>query len=212
MRAIAAGLALLVAGSTTLQGQTARGTTLVVQQNGREIGREDVQVRGPVGRDGSAGTSLQITSRYPNVSPAVQMTTTLDRNGDGGLSKFVLEGQTSEGPTRVLAAGAGARLIVKSLVKGTESGRELPGGPDVVLLDDNVYALFASVTDLATAQGARLTAVYPRSGRRASFTARREGNQVTLSGELRGTITVGANGLQRLEFPGTGTVVTRLEH
>src|SRR3954447_9283052 len=91
MRAIAAGLALLVAGpSLPAQAQAARGTTLVVQQNGREIGREEVQARNATGRDGG-GSTLQITSRYPNVSPGVQMTTSLDRNGNGGLEKFVLE-------------------------------------------------------------------------------------------------------------------------
>ncbi|HEU4699265.1 MAG TPA: hypothetical protein VFS40_08800 [Gemmatimonadales bacterium] len=215
MRVIAASLALLVSGAVAARPATAQGGragTLVVQQGGREIGREEVSLRRTQGRDGVTGSTLQVTSRYPNVSPAVQITTSLDRGADGQLEKFVLEGQTAEGPARVLAAGAGARLIVKSLVQGTESGRELPGGPDVVLLDENVYALFSAVADLATPQGARLTAIYPRTGRRVLFTARRSGDQVQLSGELRGSLSVGPQGtLQRLELPATGTVVSRIE-
>ena len=60
------------------------------------------------------------------------------------------------------------------MAKGSESGRELPGGPDVVLLDDEVYSLYAPVADLATPAGERLTAIFPRTGKRAAFTARRE--------------------------------------
>jgi hypothetical protein len=71
----------------------------------------------------------------------------------------------------ILAAGSGARLIVRTVAKGSESGRELPGGPDVVLLDEGLHSLFVTVANLASAGGRRLTAIYPRSGKRA-LTAR----------------------------------------
>jgi hypothetical protein len=115
----------------------------------------------------------------------------------------------------ILAAGSGARLIVRSVARGAEAGKEMPGGRNVVLLDDAVHALYLQVAELAVPAGARLTAVFPRTSRRVSFTARREagdnaGVRIQLSGEVSGTLSLDAQGnLVRLELPGSGTVVTR---
>jgi len=104
------------------------------------------------------------------------------------------------------------------VAKGSESGRELPGGPDVVLLDDAVFSLYHPVAELATPAGRTLTAIFPRSGKRATFTARRESGsagaagRVALSGEITGILVTDAHGrLERLELPAKGTVVTRAE-
>jgi hypothetical protein len=108
--------------------------------------------------------------------------------------------------------------VVRTVAKGSESGRELPGGPDVVLLDDQVHSLYAAVADQATAEGKRLTAIFPRTGRRAAFTARREGGgeggrrRVALTGDITGTLVTDADGrLQRLELPAQNKVVKRAE-
>ena len=118
----------------------------------------------------------------------------------------------------ILAAGSGARLIVRTVAKGSESGRELPGGPDVVLLDDQVFSLYLPVAELATPDGRQLTGIFPRSGKRATFTARRESGtpggagRVSLSGDLTGTLVVDGRGrLERLELPAKSTIVTRAE-
>ena len=60
---------------------------------------------------------------------------------------------------------------------------------------------------------ARLTAVYPRTGRRATIIARREsgpqGATIKLSGDVTGTLTVDGQGrLQRLDLPSAGILVT----
>jgi len=79
-----------------------------------------------------------------------------------------------------------------------------------------VYSLYSTVVDLATPSGKSLTGVFPRTSRRASFIARRESGgdggtaRVTLSGDITGTLVTDPKGrLQHLEFPGSGTVVTR---
>lgn len=84
----------------------------------------------------------------------------------------------------------------------------------MVLLDDAVFSLYGAIADLATPAGRPLTAVFPRTARRASFVARREGgggpNRVSLSGDVSGTLVTDAQGrLVRLELPVSGTVVTR---
>ena len=112
--------------------------------------------------------------------------------------------QAPEGNVVILAAGSGARLIVRSVSKGSEAGRELPGGRDLVLLDDRVFSLYLALADVATSAGARVTAVFPRGGRRATIVARREsgpdGATIQLSGDVTGTLTVDRQG--RAPAPG----------
>lgn len=188
-------------------------TKLVVEQGGKEIGREEFTLR--QGRRGALGSSLIATARYPATNPTLKLAATLERTPEGALAKFQLEVDGPNGTTVILAAGSGARLIIRTVAKGSEAGRELPGGPDVLLLDDQVFSLYSVVAELATPAGKALTAVFPRTNRRASFVARREagggGNtRVTLTGDIRGTLVTDAQGRPfRLEFLETGTVVSR---
>jgi hypothetical protein len=192
-------------------------TRLVVSQGGQEIGREEFTLR-PSRAGGLPGSTIIAAARYPATGPTTRLAATLERTPDSTLAKFQLDVESSGAVTVILAAGSGARLIVRTVAKGSESGRELPGGPDVVLLDDSVFALYHPVAQLATTGGRTLTAIFPRSGKRATFTARREsgsaggGGQVTLSGDIAGTLVTDAAGrLERLEFPAKHTVVTRQE-
>ena len=215
MRLAAVLLVLVPAGHAVAQESS--GTKLSVQQGGREIGREEFTLTQGRGR-GAPGTSLQAIARYPANSPTLQLRATLDRTPEAALAKFQLDVEGPNGPTVILAAGSGARLIIRTVAKGSEAGRELPGGPDVVLLDDNVFSLYVAVADLATPNGKALTAVFPRTARRASFVARRDpggtgaGSRVTLTGDIRGTLATDAQGrLLRLELSESGTVVTRAQ-
>jgi hypothetical protein len=189
-------------------------TKLVIQQGGQEIGSEEFTLRQGRGR-GAPGSTLQATARYPADNPTLQLAETLERTPEGALAKFQLDVQGPNGTTVILAAGSGARLIIRTVAKGSEAGRELPGGPDIVLLDDGVYSSYGAIADLATPAGKPLTAVFPRTARRAAFVARREGgadgrNRVTLSGDIKGTLVTDAQGrLVRLELSESGTVVTR---
>jgi hypothetical protein len=190
---------------------------LVVQQGGREVGREDFSLRPNRGR-GLPGSSITASARYPATAPTTQLAATLERTPEGALAKFQLDVESGGVVTVILAAGSGARLIVRTVAQGSESGRELPGGPDVVLLDDQVFSLYAAVADLATPAGRPLTAIFPRTGKRASFTARREsgGNgaasRVALTGGISGTLQTDANGrVERLELPGQGLIVAKAD-
>jgi len=192
-------------------------TKLVITQAGRETGREEFTLRRGRGR-GAPGSTLIAVARYPATNPLLKLAADLERNPEAALAKFQLDVEGPNGTTVILAAGSGARLIVRTVAKGSEAGRELPGGPDVVLLDEDVYSLYTAVVDLATPAGKPLTGVFPRASRRASFVARREGgggngaDRVTLSGDINGTLVADRSGrLQRLEFPGSGILVTRAQ-
>ena len=191
-------------------------TKLLVTQEGREIGREEFTLREGRGR-GAPGSTLIAVARYPATNPLLKLAATLERTPEFALAKFQLDVEGPNGTTVILAAGSGARLIVRTVAKGSEAGRELPGGPDVVLLDESVYSLYTAVADLATPGGQPLTGLFPRTGQRTSFVARRDGagggpTRVTLSGDIKGTLATDSKGrLQRLELPGSGIVVTRAQ-
>src|SRR3954451_18445636 len=211
MRLAAVLLVLLPAASA--QAQDSPETKLVIQQGSREIGREQFTLTQGRGR-GAPGTSLRATASYPANSPTLRLAATLDRTPESALAKFQLDVEGPNGPTVILAAGSGARLIIRTVAKGSEAGRELPGGPDVVLLDEQVFSLYSAVADLATPAGKPLTAVFPRTNRKVAFIARREAGgggsntRVTLSGNITGTLTTDAQGrLFRLELPDNGIAV-----
>jgi hypothetical protein len=191
--------------------------TLIVTQGGKEIGREDFTLTKGRGR-GAAGSTLSATARYPAGVPTKRLTAVLERTEGFAIAKFQLDVEGPDGTTVILAAGSGARLIVRTVASGSESGRELPGGPDVVLLDDDVHSLYSAVADLATPAGKRLAAIFPRTGKRASFTARLETTgqgdtiRVVLTGDIAGTLLTDTEGrLRRLELPGQNKVVSRAE-
>ena len=205
---IAAVLLLLVPAGQAL-GQEASPTKLVIQQGGKEIGREEFTLQPGRGR-GAPGSSLHATARYPASNPTQRLAATLERTPESSLAKFQLEVEGPNGPTVILAAGSGARLIIRTVAKGSEAGRELPGGPDVVLLDDGVYSLYIAVADLATPEGRALTAVFPRTARRASFVAKRDpGGLVNLTGGIRGSLETDSKGLVSLNLLDSGTQVSR---
>ena len=192
-------------------------TKLMITQAGQEIGREEFTVRSTRAR-GLPGSTIIAAARYPANRPILRLAATLERTPDSALAKFQLDVDSGGAVTVILAAGSGARLIVRTVAKGSESGRELPGGPDVVLLDDAVFSLYSPVAELATAGGRSLTAIFPRTGKRATFSARRESGtpggagEITLSGDIIGSLVIDARGrLQRLEFPAKRTIVTRAE-
>jgi len=192
-------------------------TKLVIMQGGQEIGREEFTLLSTRGR-GLPGSTIIAAARYPSINPSTRLAATLERTPDSALAKFQLDVESAGAVTVILAAGSGARLIVRTVAKGSESGRELPGGPDVVLLDDTVFSLYHPVAELATPAGRALTAIFPRTGKRATFTARRESgtaggaSRVALSGDITGTLITDAQGrLERLELPAKNTVVTRAE-
>jgi hypothetical protein len=182
-------------------------TKLSVQQGGREIGREEFTLRQGRGR-GTPGSTLIASAFYPATNPTLKLTATLERTPESALAKFQLEVEGPNGPTVILAAGSGARLIIRTVAKGSEAGRELPGGPDVVLLDDQVFSLYSAVADVATPAGKSLTGVFPRTARRASFVAQREGGHVNLTGDIRGTLETDGRGLVSLVLD-SGTKVSR---
>jgi hypothetical protein len=86
-----------------------------------------------------------------------------------------------------------------------------------VALADSAYAIYAAVIPFATPAGARISGIFPATGRRVSFTATRAGgdggpgSSIVMSGEINGTIWLDGSGqILRLEFPSSGLEAVRL--
>ncbi len=203
---------LLAALPLPLAAQDAVNATYTIQREGREAGRERLVLRPGQGR-GLAGSTVLIEGRRTDTGE--ELRASVARMEDGTEDNVALEVRRKAGVSTVRAANRAGRIFITSVGDGARGGRELPGGPGVVFLDDDLALLAVGAADLATASGTRLTGVFVRTGRRVAFTARRTdtpaGSQVELSGELTGRLVLDRSGRpERLELASLGLVATRL--
>jgi hypothetical protein len=213
MRHLLAAAALSIPAS--LPAQVVFEATYSVQQRGKDIGTEHVVLQSSATGGGTSALRLEFEGKFPASQETLRGT--LTRGNDGALDQLQLEVRRGAATETFRAAQRGNRIYVTlSSAQGTRGGKEMPGGPGVILLDEQLQALLLLVADLATTGGTRVTAVYPRTGQRANITARRveggpRGTVVELTGDLNGRMQLDANGhVDRMDLPQSGITVTRL--
>jgi hypothetical protein len=194
-----------------LAAQQGEPVTYTISRNGAEIG-EEVSTLKPGEDRNPGGTTLLIRARYPGSPRDSALEAMLQRNGDTQLVLFQLDVHDESGGSTILAAGSGARVLLRTDTPGSKAVREVPAGGNVVLLDDHVLGLYQAVADLASSAGTSVVGIYPRTGRRVQFQARRgdagQERRITLSGQLTGSLQVNATGrLTRAELA-SGLVAT----
>lgn len=185
--------------------QQGEPVTYSITRGGAEIGREVATLSASDGAN-PGGTTLIVRAHYPGSPRDSALEAMLQRDGSKQFVLFQLDLHDESGGSTILAAGAGARVILRTDTPGRKAVREVPSGENVVLLDDHVLSLYQAVADLATPAGSRLVGIYPRTGRRVQFEARRgDGDQarrITLAGQLTGTLLINEAGrLVRAELP-----------
>ena len=212
MRHLLAAAALSVPSS--LCAQVVFEATYSVQQHGKDIGTEHVILRNSTGA-GTTRLRLDFEGKFPASQETLRGS--LSRGGDGALDQLQLEVRRGSTIETIRAAQRGNRIFITvSSDQGSRGGKEIPGGPGVILLDEQLQTLLLLVAELATPGGTRVTSVYPRSGRRANITVRRieggpRGAVVELTGDLNGRMQLDAQGrVDRMDLPQTGIVVIRL--
>jgi hypothetical protein len=208
-------LLLLVFPVGTAAAQALDEGTFSVRHEGREVGRERFTLREGRGRGLAPGSTITSTARFGLGDSAHTFVAGLQRTPEGAVVTFQYDLPPGRRIRRILAASDNGRLTVRSLGADSESARQWPSSPTTVLLADSVFALYAAVADLATTDGAGLTAIFPRAGTRVRFTATREergeaGSVVQLQGGLVGTLTLGpSNRLDRVDLPDRGISAIR---
>ena len=213
MRVLALSALILAVAPPAARAQSGEPVTYTVSRNGAEIGQE-VSTLKPGEARNPGGSTLVISARYPGSPRDSALDAMLARDRDRQLVLFQLDVKDEGGGSTILAAGSGARLLLRTDTPGSRAVREVPARGTVVLLDDHLIALQQAVADLATPDGTPITAIYPRTGRRVQFVARTEGDagprrRITLSGQLSGTLHVNANGrLVGVELPASGLTAT----
>lgn len=190
--------------------QVADEGTLIIRAGGREVGVETFQVT-------PTPTGSRVTTRvvYLSPRPGVDLTASLDRAGAVDWA-FQLRRRAGPSGAEVYAVLRRNRLTIRRVERGAEQASESPGGADLVLLADSVFALYLQIVPLATDEGRALTAVFPQTVRRISFTAQRlpapepGASLIRLSGGLEGSIELGrSQELVRVSLPGLGLEATR---
>jgi len=213
MRHLLAAAALSV--PSLLPAQVVFEATYSVQQRGKDIGTEHVTLRSTPGAGASSALKLEFEGQFPGSQETLRGS--LARGTDGTLDQLQLETRSGSTTETLRAAQRGNRIyITVNSAQGSRGGKEIPGGPGVILLDEQLQALLLLLADQATTSGTKVTAVYPRTGLRSNITARRveggpRGTVVELTGDLTGRLQLDANGrVERMELPQSGIVVTRL--
>ncbi len=203
-------LALMLSTPLPLAAQGAYDATYVVQQGGKEVGRERIVLR-PGQGGANAGTRVELEGRYAN---SENVRGVLTRGADGAIDGLQLEVRRGNTTESIRAAVRGNRVFITTNAQGARGGRELPADASTLLLDDQLITLLALVPGVATPTGTRLSIVYPRTGKRGAVTATRsnasKGSVIELTGDVAGRMTLDAEGhIERIELA-NGTVVTRL--
>ena len=203
-------LALMLSTPLPLAAQGAYDATYVVQQGGKEVGRERIVLR-PGQGGANAGTRVELEGRYAN---SENVRGVLTRGADGAIDALQLEVRRGNATESIRAAVRGNRVFITTNAQGARGGRELPADASTLLLDDQLITLLALVPGVATPTGTRLSIVYPRTGKRGAVTATRsnasKGSVIELTGDVAGRMTLDAEGhIERIELA-NGTVVTRL--
>ncbi len=192
IRSLPCALATLCLAAAPGLAQGTADLTYVVEEGGREVGREHVVIRAG---QGPGGSGLQIDARNRATREDLRATLTRSENVVEGL---VLEIRGPTGTLVVRAANRGRRVFISTTGEGARGGRELPGGPNVVFLDDALVSLTFAAADLATPEGARLVGIRARTGDRVDFVATRSGGEgratIELSGGVTGRIVVDPDG------------------
>ena len=155
-----AALLLMVLPFLSAAAQEPLETKLVVTQNGQEIGREEFTLRSTRGRGlpGIDHHRRRPLSVHQSHDPAGRHA----RAHPGfGARQVPARCRERRGGDRHSGRGVGRPADRADRGQGLRIGRELPGGPDVVLLDDAVFSLYHPVAELATPAGRTLTAIFP---------------------------------------------------
>jgi len=200
----------LTLAAPALHAQGADEGTLLIRRGGRDIGSENYRVTG-----GDAGLRITATASYAGSRPPTELSGSVERTAQGSELAFQLEHRGTAG-SQVYAVQKRNRLTIRRVERGGEQASEAPGSSSTVLLADSVFALYLQLVPLASDAGRPVTAVFPLTGRRISFTAQRlptapaGGALIRLAGGLEGELVLGNRGeLLRISLPALGLEAVR---
>lgn len=185
-----------------------------IRRDGKEIGREKFTISSGRGPDGkTAGVTISTVARYPSAAPTTTITAVLERSLTGQFTVFQAEYRAPGVDEQFLGAQDRGRITIHRFSADAREAREFPGGAGTYVMVDSLYALHHVLNDLATPEGATVTAYLARSGQRLRITAVRSGNTVQLTGGVEATLVLDAtNRISQVEFPDGMIRIVRLSN
>ncbi len=186
--------ALLLALAAPAAAQQADRGVYDILRGETALGREEFSIQ-PGSEGSAAGSTIASLARYPGSRPVVQIQAVLERKADGTVTALQVDTRQGGQVSRVYGAAVQDNLTIRQTTPAAESVREFPRSAGIVILDDSVFAFYRVVADRATASGARLPVLFPRTARRGQLTATKTGpTTVEMTGAVSGTLTVDATG------------------
>jgi len=203
-----------------LAAQEGDQAALSIKEAGREIGHEDFTLR-PTRPGRPVGDSLITVARYPETRPLSTIQGVLQLSTKGAPLSLSLDYQNGRQGETFLTSVSRTRVTVRRVARGSESARELPGGDQILLLDDSLFATYLSMASLATEAPKTVTAIFPRTAKRVTLSIKRTTlppgradnaqTAIEFSGDVAGQLLLDSAGhFVRLELPGRQIEVSRL--
>jgi hypothetical protein len=196
--------------------------TFIVRRDTDEIAREEFRL--VTARP--AGWSLGASARYDHGRPQAVLTPILTLGPDSVPVTLQFDVADPGQQMRILGQAGRGRFTLRYLAHGSERARELAAGPNTVVLDDSVFALYTFVAWRAGATPVTLTAIFPRGARRETLVVQDRGPEATVlnrdAATLRHIVVTGGSAgpvdlwldprgrLVKLQFPDRQLVVERL--
>jgi hypothetical protein len=206
-RSAAAALWAVCSAVTPAGAQVADRGVLIIRQGQQEIGAERFATGGR-----APGDSISANASYPALRPVTELSLNLVRGPK--TTGWQLARFGPGGSAQIFAVLSRSRLILRVVERGAERASEMPGSPATVLLADSLFAPYLQIVPLAGDTPRSLSAVFPQSGSRVSFTATRvtdsTGTRIRLEGGLQGIIELGDKGeLLRISLPAKALEASR---
>ena len=141
-----------------------------------EIAREEFRLF--AGRH-AGGWSLAATTRYGPGAPSIVLAPILELAADSTPLALEYAVGDPRDPVRILGQAGRGRFTLRFLGRARERAREVAATPNMVVLDDSVFALYVFAAWLARPAPGTLTAILPRGPRRELLTVQDLGFQPT---------------------------------
>lgn len=150
--------------------------SFIVRRDSVEIAREEFRLF--AGRP-TGGWSLAATTRYGPGPPGVVLSPVLELAADSTPLTLEYAVGDPRDPVRILGQAGRGRFTLRFLGRARERAREVAAAPNMVVLDDSVFALYVFAAWLARPAARTLTAILPRGPRREVLTVQDLGVQPT---------------------------------
>jgi hypothetical protein len=152
--------------------------TLVIRADTQEVARETFRLLSRHVTDSTSGWSLASRVRWAG-SPPITLSPAFTIAPDTSPETLEYDVAANGASQRITGHPGPGRYTLRYVAPGVERAREVARSGTTVIVDDSVFAPFLVAGWMAAATPRTITAIYARTGRRATFTITDLGMETT---------------------------------